>query len=214
MNTILTKNIEGMVDKSSNIELKFQEVYTNNKKSLYITATVNIIPHKDVNATNNIERFNFSVIEDDNVIIHEKLEVNLSQNFSKSFEKEIQLNSTQYEVHLFSASISNIANNKINYTEIRDMITLSPSKESKTYIKLNYYKKGYTHNFNYKTNKRDSRVFLKYNNNNWKEIFETFVIYDKDLEGRINYFQVYTLDDENRKIYSGVVRVIKESNSE
>ena len=52
------------------------------------------------------------------------------------------------------------------------------------------------------------------NNNNWKEIKEGFMIEDADLEGKINYFQLYTTDEENIRIYSNIVRVIKSQSSE
>ena len=50
---------------------------------------------------------------------------------------------------------------------------------------------------------------MKMNNNNWKKITEGFIIENKDLESKINYLQLYTTDDENNKIYSNVLRIVK-----
>ena len=50
---------------------------------------------------------------------------------------------------------------------------------------------------------------MKMNNHGWREIFKEFTLLNAELEGKVNYMQLYTTDEENNKIYSNTVRLTK-----
>lgn len=208
MNVILKQPITGMVDKSSNLELKLSDVYVGNKKILTLTANINIVPMRDIEHKHLIDDISLMLKKDEELLLYEKLEVSLVEGCSESFDIDIELNNSQTEVHQFSLYINRSKKGLIDYSIVKDMITIPPIKSSKVFIKLDYYKRGTLHNFSYYTNSTN-KVYLKTNNHNWKEISEGFIIDNKDLEGKVNYFQLYTTDNENTKSYSNVQRIVK-----
>ena len=208
MNVILKQPITGMVDKSSNLELKLSDVYVGNKKILTLTANINIVPMRDIEHEHLIDDISLMLKKDEELLLYEKLEVSLVEGYSKSFDIDIELNNSQTEVHQFSLYINNSKKGLIDYSIVKDMITIPPIKSSKVFIKLDYYKRGTLHNFSYYTNSTN-KVYLKTNNHSWKEISDGFTIDNKDLEGKVNYFQLYTTDNENTKSYSNVQRIVK-----
>lgn len=208
MNIILKQPITGMVDKSSNLELKLSDVYVGNKKILTLTANINIVPMRDIEHKHLIDDISLMLKKDEELLLYEKLEVSLVEGYNKSFDIDIELNNSQTEVHQFSLYINHSKKGLIDYSIVKDMITIPPIKSSKVFIRLDYYKRGTLHNFSYYTNSTN-KVYLKTNNHNWKEISEGFTIDNKDLEGKVNYFQLYTTDNENTKSYSNVQRIVK-----
>lgn len=208
MNVILKQPITGMVDKSSNTTLKLSDMFIGNDKILSVQLDLNIIPLRDIEHQFLRESFTLRVKKDDEVIIDERIEVDLAQGCSKSFDKDIELHNLQTEVHKFEVIITNISKDLIKYTSTSDMVTIPPIKSSKVFIRLDYYKRGTLHNFSYYTNSTN-KVYLKTNNHSWKEISDGFTIDNKDLEGKVNYFQLYTTDNENTKSYSNVQRIVK-----
>lgn len=208
MNIILKQPITGMVDKSSNLELKLSDVYVGNKKILTLTANINIVPMRDIEHKHLIDDISLMLKKDEELLLYEKLEVSLVEGYNKSFDVDIELNNSQTEVHQFSLYINYSKKGLIDYSIVKDMITIPPIKSSKVFIRLDYYKRGTLHNFSYYTNSTN-KVYLKTNNHNWKEISEGFTIDNKDLEGKVNYFQLYTTDNENTKSYSNVQRIVK-----
>lgn len=208
MNVILKQPITGMVDKSSNLELKLSDVYVGNKKILTLTANINIVPMRDIEHKHLIDDISLMLKKDEELLLYEKLEVSLVEGYSKSFDIDIELNNSQTEVHQFSLCINRSKKGLIDYSIVKDMITIPPIKSSKVFIRLDYYKRGTLHNFSYYTNSTN-KVYLKTNNHSWKEISDGFTIDNKDLEGKVNYFQLYTTDNENTKSYSNVQRIVK-----
>lgn len=208
MNITLKEPVLGMVDKKSNIELRLSDVYIGNERNLVIFASINLIPLDDIESKHIYESFTLLVTMDDKIVIRENIEANLVDGCNKIFtSKEIPINNFQPEVHKFEMVLTDIKNNRIEYTKIKDMIPFT-FMNSKIYIRFDYYKRGNNHNFSYYTNSNKD-VYMKMNNNNWKKITEGFIIENKDLESKINYLQLYTTDDENNKIYSNVLRIVK-----
>lgn len=203
--------INGLVNSNQSfLQTDIDTVYIGKKRYLNILASIELKPDIGKASTSTLETFELKISLDDNILKRENVEVDLLEGKNYQLETDIELHNTQFETRFLKVEMCNFKNNIIEYTAIKEMINIEPIKESKTFVRLDYYQdRDLVHNFSYYTNKSTNRVFMKMNNHNWREITEGFKINNDDLEGKINYIQLYTTDEENHKIYSNVVRVIK-----
>lgn len=211
MKQILRAEVLGMTDeKSSEIRLEIDDMFIGNKRVLNVQYSIDLAPRVDIHNSVILERFVLKLSLDNKVLDKQYLEVNLADGVSKTFEKDIDMNNVQFENRMFKLELDEIQNGRLDYTSINEMISISPVKSSKKFIKLEYSKQGNEHKFSYKKDDPDGRVYMKLNNHNWREVFGDFSFVNDKLEGKINYVQLYTTDDENNKIYSNTVRFIKD----
>ena len=203
--------INGLVNTNQSfLRADIDTVYIGKKRYLNILASVELKPDIGKASTSTLETFELRISLDDNLIKRETVEIDLLEGKDYQIETDVELHNVQYETRLLSVEMCNFRNNIIEYTAIKEMINIEPIKESKTFIRVDYYQdKDLTHNFSYYTNKSTNRIFMKMNNNNWKEIFNGFSLKNEELEGKVNYLQLYTTDEENNKIYSNVIRFTK-----
>ena len=203
--------INGLVNSNQSfLQTDIDTVYIGKKRYLNILASIELKPDIGKASTSTLETFELKISLDDNILKRENVEVDLLEGKNYQLETDVELHNTQFETRFLKVEMCNFKNNIIEYTAIKEMINIEPIKESKTFVRLDYYQdRDLVHNFSYYTNKSTNRVFMKMNNHNWREITEGFKINNDDLEGKINYIQLYTTDEENHKIYSNVVRVIK-----
>ena len=203
--------INGLVNSNQSfLQTDIDTVYIGKKRYLNILASIELKPDIGKASTSTLETFELKISLDDNILKRENVEVDLLEGKNYQLETDIELHNTQFETRFLKVEMCNFKNNIIEYTAIKEMINIEPIKESKTFVRLDYYQdRDLVHNFSYYTNKSTNRVFMKMNNHNWREITEGFKINNDDLEGKINYIQLYTTDEENHKIYSNVVRVTK-----
>ncbi len=203
--------INGLVNTNQSfLRADIDTVYIGKKRYLNILASVELKPDIGKASTSTLETFELRISLDDNLIKRETIEIDLLEGKDYQIETDVELHNVQYETRLLNVEMCNFRNNIIEYTAIKEMINIEPIKESKTFIRVDYYQdKDLVHNFSYYTNKSTNRIFMKMNNNNWKEIFSGFSLKNEELEGKVNYLQLYTTDEENNKIYSNVIRFIK-----
>ena len=203
--------INGLVNSNQSfLQTDIDTVYIGKKRYLNILASIELKPDIGKASTSTLETFELKISLDDNILKRENVEVDLLEGKNYQLETDVELHNTQFETRFLKVEMCNFKNNIIEYTAIKEMINIEPIKESKTFVRLDYYQdRDLVHNFSYYTNKSTNRVFMKMNNHNWREITEGFKINNDDLEGKINYIQLYTTDEENHKIYSNVVRVTK-----
>lgn len=210
MKHTMKSEILGLVDaKNSYISMIIEDMFVGNKRYLSVSSSVKITPNKDLVTDHALESFSIKLSIDNQIIFKDSIEVNLAEGIDRTFENDIEMNNSQLENRIFKLELDDIKTNKIDYTSINEMISIEPVNNTKAFIRLDYYKRGATHSFNYSTHSADSRVYMKMNNNSWKEIHEGFTLKDDELEGAVNYIQLYTTDDENNKIYSNTVRFVK-----
>lgn len=211
MKQTLRAEVLGMTEeKSSEIRLEIEDMFIGNKRVLNVQYSVDLAPRLDMHNSVILERFALRLSLDNKVLDKQYLEVNLADGISKTFEKDIDMNNTQFENRMFKLELDEIQNGRLDYASINEMISISPVKSSKKFIKLEYFKRGNEHKFSYEKDNPDGRVYMKLNNHNWREVFGDFSFVNDELEGKINYAQLYTTDDENNKIYSNTVRFIKD----
>lgn len=203
--------INGLVNANQSfLQADIDTVYIGKKRYLNILASIELKPDIGKASTSTLETFELKISLDDNILKRENVEVDLLEGKNYQLETDVELHNTQFETRFLKVEMCNFKNNIIEYTAIKEMINIEPIKESKTFVRLDYYQdRDLVHNFSYYTNKSTNRVFMKMNNHNWREITEGFKINNDDLEGKINYIQLYTTDEENHKIYSNVVRLTK-----
>lgn len=211
MKQTLRAEVLGMTnEKSSEIRLEIDDMFIGNKRVLNVQYSIDLVPRVDIHNSVILERFVLKLSLDNKVLDKQYLEVNLADGVSKTFEKDIDMNNVQFENRMFKLELDEIQNGRLDYASINEMISISPVKSSKKFIKLEYSKQGNEHKFSYKKDDPDGRVYMKLNNHNWREAFGDFSFINDELEGKINYVQLYTTDDENNKIYSNTVRFIKD----
>lgn len=203
-------NILGLLDtKNSILELEIDTVYIGNKRFLNFNVEANIIPNRHKEPISLIEKFALRMYIDETLLEQKEYEVDLLDGGSFNLDTDLELTNTQYETRLIKLELVDLSGNNINYTAIRESINIEPIKESKTYIILNHSIDNDNHNFSFRTNSPVNRIFMKINNNSWKEVFKDFSIKNDDLEGKVNYIQLYTTDKENTKIYSNMIKFNK-----
>lgn len=215
MKQTLMTEIRGSVDsKLSKLILVVEDMFIGSKRVLLLTYSVDLYPAIDVHSDNILERFSLKLYLDDKLLSKKFLEVNLSEKVEKSFEIDVDMNNNQIENRMFRLELDDIKNGRIDPAIINEMIVVTPKIQSKKFLKLNYHVERMTHYFEFSKESPDERVYMKMNNNNWTEVKESFTLDNSELEGKVNYIQLYTTDEENNKIYSNVVRFIKIDTSE
>ena len=215
MKQTLMTEIRGSVDsKLSKLILVVEDMFIGSKRVLLLTYSVDLYPAIDVHSDNILERFSLKLYLDDKLLSKKFLEVNLSEKVEKSFEIDVDMNNNQIENRMFRLELDDIKNGRIDPAIINEMIVVTPKIQSKKFLKLNYHVERMTHYFEFSKESPDERVYMKMNNNNWTEVNESFTLDNSELEGKVNYIQLYTTDEENNKIYSNVVRFIKIDTSE
>ncbi|MBQ3422833.1 MAG: hypothetical protein IJH34_14510, partial [Romboutsia sp.] len=153
MRKTLKSEILGLVDiKNSYVELKLSDLFIGNKKYMNISAKVKISPNKELEAAHSLEIFTVKLYLDDEVIFRENVQVDLAEETEKIFEKDIEMINSQSEDRMFKLEIDDIKNGKIDYTSVSELVSVEPVKDSKVYIKFDYYKRGLTHNFSFYSN--------------------------------------------------------------
>ena len=188
----------------SYIELNSKMLYLNKDRILSIKVILNFL--SSISQTENYAPRQFSLkLSQDNdiVLLDKKLEIDILAGTKLEYYIDIPVNNYQTETHLFKLEL--IGN---NYLRIEELETIEPKEFSETYLRLIHNKAGIIHTLSVETNSKND-VYFKYNNANWKKFTSDFVIKNNDLEGKLNYFQLYTLDDKNARIYSNVVRITK-----
>lgn len=188
----------------SYIELSSKMLYLNKDRILSIKVVLNFL--SSIPQTENYAPRQFSLkLSQDNdiVLLDKKLEIDILAGTKLEYYIDIPVNNYQTETHLFKLEL--IGN---NYLKIEELETIEPKEFSETYLRLIHNKAGIIHTLSVETNSKND-VYFKYNNANWKKFTSDFVIKNNDLEGKLNYFQLYTLDDKNARIYSNVVRITK-----
>lgn len=200
------KNIAYMHEASpgSYIELSSKMLYLNKDRILSIKIVLNFL--SSISQAENYAPRQFSLkLSQDNdiVLLDKKLEIDILAGTKLEYYIDIPVNNYQTETHLFKLEL--IGN---NYLKIEELETIEPKEFSETYLRLIHNKAGIIHTLSVETNSKND-VYFKYNNANWKKFTSDFVIKNNDLEGKLNYFQLYTLDDKNARIYSNVVRITK-----
>lgn len=212
MRKIMAVPILGLVDKTSYLEMIIDDLYVGSKKYINVKCTACIRKSRYLAAKHLIESFVLKLRIDDEIIEKKNIELDLAEGRTIDFDIDIEVTNIQPEVKMFKLELDDIKNNKIDYTDITEMVIIEPVKvDSKAFVKLIYMPTGHRHDFSYIVYSPDARVYYKLNNNNWKEIKENdkLSFNNNELEGDINYLQLYTTDEENRKIYSNVVRFVK-----
>lgn len=188
----------------SYIELNSKMLYLNKDRILSIKVALNFL--SSISQTENYAPRQFSLkLSQDNdiVLLDKKLEIDILAGTKLEYYIDIPINNYQTETHLFKLEL--IGN---NYLRIEELETIEPKEFSETYLRLIHNKTGIIHTLSAETNSTND-IYFKYNNASWKKFISDFVIKNNDLEGKLNYFQLYTLDDKNARIYSNVVRITK-----
>lgn len=202
--------VTGLVDEKSNIKLEISEMFVGNKKVTRLEASINLHPRMDLHSTFELEIFDLVLKVNDKIMNRHTISADLSKDSLMSISYELENLNSQVETHIIKLELTNIKNKLIKADPIIEMFSLTPIKETEYHLDFNYYKSGKTYYFSYRKNPLDARVFLKVNDNNWKEIYDNFSMHENELEGKINYLQLYTLDKENQRVYSNVIRIVKD----
>ena len=192
----------------SYVELNSKILYLNRDRVLALHVVVNFSTSENVIENQHPELYRVKLTHNSqDVVLNETLEVNTTLGGKYEYSVDVPMNNLQKEAHLFKLEL--LGDNQSKYTYIEDLETIEPLKQSKIKIELIHDRTGKVHKLTYSTNST-MPVYLKQNNDNWKKLEDSFTIREDGLQGKINYFQAYTLDDENQRVYSNVIRIVKD----
>lgn len=192
----------------SYIELNSKILYLNRDRVLTLHIVVNFSTSENVIENQHPELYRVKLTHNSqDVVLNETLEVNTTLGGKYEYSVDVPMNNLQAEAHLFKLEL--LGDNQSKYTYIEDLETIEPLKQSKVKIELIHNRIGRVHELTYSTNST-MPVYLKQNNDNWKRLENNFTVREDGLRGKINYFQAYILDDENQRVYSNVIRIVKD----
>lgn len=210
MKQITTEPIVGFVSPGSELKLAIEDLYIGSKKQLIITYGITLNSNKDksdIVTSYTLESFDLKLSINDKVVAVHPFHINLLDYLDKEFSYSIDLMNEVTETHFIKVEIDNIKNNKIQYANIKESYIAESTAKSRALIKLKCEKDNFGYKFSYRTNLTpDARVFMKLNNNNWREINDS--VFTLQLDNNIAYIQLYTLDEENQRVYSNIIRII------
>jgi hypothetical protein len=199
--------LSGRISTKSIVEENSMICYVGNKRELNINYNINIFSDINLCDNNLISILNIKILEDGVTIYNSNKEISLNSSVYIPVEININLSNNQTEEHLFTLQLSDSTGN-ITYTELKHSISIEPENSGKQSLILSYKQLGTVFHISFYAAKPVDKVYCKINNNNWKEITSGFDINNSELEGKINYIQIYAKENE-KFIYSNSIVINK-----